>query len=486
MHLFDVGLCTAITILMIVEYLAARRVSPWLCVGVASLACVVDIVFPTTNTASGALRTGLLAMMILVADDEADEFAIGRAFVMAILAGACIALKGTMLAAVPAVMGGLFLFQVARNRGALVGLFARYAVAGGLALALNAPYMIAHYISSGTALYPVLGTGNHSAAFSTLGRSSVSDAARDVFLNLVKSRRVLSAAVLAGMLILTMRKVVAFRTREFAIGAIMMVILIPVSILLGYSLARMGFVVTRDMERYAAPLIGAGFLFSAMATISVDAQLRSRMSAVIATLTCILVLQATTRDTLNHARQMAINLAYLVSGDLKVADALQRRIGDVAGTIVGDDALREYLRKFQQHAKPGEGIMTLVPRAYLMDFKRNPLFLMECTGSVSPPPGLPLTEGTASLSSYWRKLGIRYVLFEHRLGKPYADEPATAEIKGDGIAAFLADFDDAVSRYDRVCYLNTRRLRRLFTELAANGGTVRDDGQNLLLDLGPP
>jgi len=481
MDLFDAGLCTVISGCMIAEYLAARRVSPWVCFAAASLVLTIDFIVPTTNTASGSLRTGLLALMLLVAEDDADTSPYGRAFVMAILAGACISLKGTMLVAVPALMGGLFLVEAAARPASWMGLAARYAVAGALAILLNVPYMLSLRESSGTFL-SLLGSGFSSEEFNALALVPAHTAAQDVVLNLLRSRRMISAVILliAMLVILRARP---FRSRQLLISAAALPLLMLASIAIGYSLARLGFLVTRDMERYAAPILGAGFLFSAAAVVCTDALVRSRMSAVIATLTLALAVQATSRDAFNHARQIAVNLVYLATGNVETAGILMRRIGgDIDDTIAGDEARKRRLHAVQQTALPGTTIMVMVGRPYLLDFARNRIFLNECIGAVSPPPGLPLTEGAGPVAEYLRNVGVRYIMFEYSGGERADENAAARRVGRQTPQQFLAQFPETTSRYDAVCDLKGTYLHSVLAEWARTNGKMFEGGL-LLIDL---
>lgn len=72
----------------------------------------------------------------------------------------------------------------------------------------------------------------------------------------------------------------------------------------------------------------------------------------------------------------------------------------------------QYL-KMQQSVPPGETILTRLEKPFLLDFSRNQIFIADAPGFASPPPGMPLFEGSEALSEYLTAQSIRYVAYAY-------------------------------------------------------------------------
>jgi hypothetical protein len=65
-----------------------------------------------------------------------------------------------------------------------------------------------------------------------------------------------------------------------------------------------------------------------------------------------------------------------------------------------------------QNAVPqGARIFSATSFPLLFDYARNPIFIADVPGAASPPPGMPLFQGSAAVADYLKKQGIHYVIF---------------------------------------------------------------------------
>lgn len=125
--------------------------------------------------------------------------------------------------------------------------------------------------------------------------------------------------------------------------------------------------------------------------------------------------------------------------------------------------------KLQQSVPRGETFLARLDKPFLLDFRRNTVFLMDQPGEASPPPGMPLFHGPEPLASYLTK-SIRYVAYS------YGDE-----------AGFTRYFSYRLSPYnnlwDRTHAQHTFDVQDNLAELGKTRRRIFDDGKNFVLDL---
>ena len=77
------------------------------------------------------------------------------------------------------------------------------------------------------------------------------------------------------------------------------------------------------------------------------------------------------------------------------------------------DAVRADYRSAQLSIPAGERILAVMDHAYLLDFKRNPIWIADLPGSAGLPPGMPTERGGMELAAYLRSKGVRYVMYSY-------------------------------------------------------------------------
>jgi hypothetical protein len=76
------------------------------------------------------------------------------------------------------------------------------------------------------------------------------------------------------------------------------------------------------------------------------------------------------------------------------------------GNAWNPDADRALYKELQASIPPGKRFFAFLPMAHLLDFKRNPVNVMDSNCAVSPPPGMPLRGAPEDVAAYFRSLGI--------------------------------------------------------------------------------
>ena len=127
-------------------------------------------------------------------------------------------------------------------------------------------------------------------------------------------------------------------------------------------------------------------------------------------------------------------------------------------------------RAMQGSIPEGEPVLTRLGRPFLLDFKRNPIYLADWPGGASPAPGLPSFQGPEPLARYLRNQGIRYVAYS------YVDQ---ANLPNRVIEPGLTTWDRTFTEHAFDFQTNLAKLmqthRRTF-----------DDGKLVVLDLAQP
>lgn len=73
--------------------------------------------------------------------------------------------------------------------------------------------------------------------------------------------------------------------------------------------------------------------------------------------------------------------------------------------------LKLYRERLQGAVPAGERLAVLVDEPYHLDFARNPIWNLDMPGYASLSPGMPSFKGSEALESYFRGLGLRWVMF---------------------------------------------------------------------------
>lgn len=133
----------------------------------------------------------------------------------------------------------------------------------------------------------------------------------------------------------------------------------------------------------------------------------------------------------------------------------------------------------QQHAaaqravKPGELILVRSSKPFLLNFSRNPLYVVDWPGGASPSPGLPFGSGVSGFRSYFIEHGIHYILYSYgdEAGHSRAKYGQRLHWKGGyldhvrGRAKYAFDFQDKLMEMRKAC------------------NSIYDDGAIFVLDL---
>lgn len=134
---------------------------------------------------------------------------------------------------------------------------------------------------------------------------------------------------------------------------------------------------------------------------------------------------------------------------------------------------REAYGGMQASVPAGEKILVRVEKPFLLDFRRNPVFIESNTWGTSPPPGLPRFQGPEAVAQYLRGQGIRYVAYS------YATECAHSLNDPEIRARLNLDTAPLIQVQTEITYDFQRNL----SGLGAKYKRIFDDGDKFMLDL---
>jgi hypothetical protein len=80
--------------------------------------------------------------------------------------------------------------------------------------------------------------------------------------------------------------------------------------------------------------------------------------------------------------------------------------------LISDKDVLRYAR-MQQSIPQGETVLTRLAYPFVLDFKRNRIFIADWPGGASPPPGMPSFKGDEALANYLISKSIRYVAYSY-------------------------------------------------------------------------
>ena len=305
----------------------------------------------------------------------------------ALLGGACV-LKTSFVVPAVTTAGTFFLVRLASGREPLTRLLATALVTAAVATALAAPWMLSMFRSCGTPLYPLLGKGYHGSVYGSFVTTYPSVFA----LQAVRSTAIaMSSALFVSFVSLS---ALALLQRPRSVATVAMIAGgIGGTLAIGIATAGYG------VERYMFP-----FLFPAVLSLVCRAPAPTKALGTV--------------GSVHLALAHLLVCVWLIGSQWEVSRQLFQRYGmnvrnALAGRVLSSKAEAQRVRDAQRSVPDGDVILERVTKPFLLDFARNPVFMVDYPGGASPPPGMPFRRGPEALSSYLLKKSIRYVIYSY-------------------------------------------------------------------------
>jgi hypothetical protein len=493
----DPGLSLLVLAALIFGQLRQHQTGPFETALVTSLPLLLLPVFPNVNISALASLMCMFFAMYRTLDWPGLEHSNipCRAFTIALVTAGLISLKATALpfaAITLAVSYLVLLIRAVANKDALL----ESLMAAALTALFLAPWMVMMHLSSGTFFYPVLGLGFSGEAYGTFPVNSNyfqwRHFADDPNLFLVIALFFLSAphlprayrapllSVVAGTVIATLmvhwaRAGHGRSTFPFTMTALLA--------LIGY----LAHAAPRRAQLGAIVVLCSSFAFWGQhipfqSDIYYDNE-RPDIGpidfafAVSASVVFVVILLP------NFFRSVGIrHVAWGICLSLAVVILiinLERR----SENPKDHSASISKVRVAQSSIPDGETFLAKIAEPFLLDFKRNRIFIVSWAHGSSLPPGMPFRKGSEAFAEYFLSKSVRYILYQPNYDYFPGDDPKCRTIEGAaevvkrtigneanqcGQELSMADFLGNLARL-----MKTRKL-------------LYDDGEMIVIDLKEP
>ncbi len=450
LHLIDLGVSFVVLLLLLAEVMVRRNASAFW-IGMVLLAAEL-VAAPAVNIT--ALYTAAVLIVVIfdmIADAREYRDRMARATVLAIVLAALVSLKTTFVPVAFLSWLGYALLTGARSEANRRTIWPQL-YCGLLALTLLIPWMADSYRTSGTLFYPFLGRGFHGSRYGIYLLPTAQLGLRNVLAFAHGTQDFLFALLALEVgLLLTVRRWQDFKWRSSV--AVASIVCISVALI---SLATGAY----QVSRYTFPVVFAGVLFllieqllPAHSAVATAAGAPASSPAISILLTGIFLGGALQGFTFVEDDRLA---------DLQFA---------LSGKQIDSPAEAAEYRAMQLAVPKGSTMLVFLDKHYLLDFRRNTIYINDTPGGASLPPGMPAFQGPDAVSNYLLSKGIRYLAYSYgsqanftraEFGKRLEPE-VNVNLRVGAKMAF--DFEDNLAQLGK-----TRK--RIF-----------DDGKNFVLDL---
>lgn len=388
LHLIDPGISYVISVGLLLGYFKDKKVRTEAAVFLVFI--FLCIYYPKLNTSSTLTGTAMFISLFRTLDWEEMKSRtwIPNACIVALVTAGVWSLKTSLIPACVILVIASYFFYILGAKGDRRTAVSECLLAGILTLLLLLPWMIAMYQSSGTLLYPLFGKGYHGSAYgSYLHKNFTLVQALKVSIGSVINVYGVSVGLL-GFAILRWRNwTISGREAplSFLISA---AIVMPI---IGLSTGG------TDSYRYGFPVISAAMIvLMAGAFAQTEVGEKSKFSKTNYVLIVMVVAGIMIGNNSNSLKDR-------YSG---FVDNIKAGINGVS--LISHQQIEQYI-KMQESIPEGETLLTRLQKPFLLNFKRNTIFIADWPGGASPPPGMPLFKGSEPLADYLTSQSIKYV-----------------------------------------------------------------------------
>jgi len=456
-RIVDPGISVLLSVGLLAGTARLARANRW----AAVLAIGLFLLIPPPAVNVTSLLTGMALFLTLFLTLYRNHFGIpNRARTLqstvpvALTVSALCSLKTPHLLAAVLLVTAAYSIQGCSRRN-WIGVGREAALVAGLTILFLAPWMVSLYRSNGTPLYPLLGRGFQGSAYGTYwspGLSLTLSSAIGLLPPTLFDPRTIPLLVL-GLGAWVRSELGTRRWFLLAWAAAAAIAMFPISFTLSGAV---------ETFRYSY-----AFLYAAVFTLllfafpasrgSIRPRVRWRPVRAVGVLAIVLLLLA-------HSQTMWTYCAGLWT-------AASQGVKDSQNPSFMLRYVRRYAR-LQEAVPEGATVLTRLQYPFLLDFKRNRIFIADYPGGSSPPPGMPLFQGSERLADYLCRRPIRFVAYSYRNEAGFYD------------GLFKERLTSSTEPWLRLQALHTQDFQRNLAELGRTRKSLFDDGDVFLLDLG--
>jgi hypothetical protein len=453
LRLLDEGVSFILLLVLLGEIMYRRRIpAHWILAVLLGAAITQGAVSNITCVYGGTL---LMILLFELLDTMGTEAGLNHALLLAIVFAGLMSLKTTFAPIAGIFFISFYWFQLVRlpDKGKAL----KSAVVCGLFIfVLLVPWMIDSHRSSGTFFYPLLGKGFHGSRYGTyllptahLGINNL----LGFFDGLVNPMGGI-LAMEACLILLAYRRKKSDRLVELIIVINLVIDVVFIGIGIGGV----------QTYRYTFALLFAVALFLLIKEMALSMQ------------------SSASSPSFNYSEYVApvLLLGVLIGGGFDQFMLFQKWYGFTQfrnafteRNIVSPAEEAAY-RNMQLAVPPGQKILVRLDKNFLLDFRRNIIYINDLPGGASLPPGIPIFKGPEALADYLLKHGIRYLAYS------YGDEAAFsrhdyADRLKPNVNIWLRRGAQIAYDFQDNCVLLGKSRKKLF-----------DDGHMFVLDLATP
>ena len=411
LHLLDPGLGLVMVAGLLAGYCRQRRSPPELALLIILFFFALPVIVVNITTVTLGQVLFLSLFRTLDWKTLSAYPLLSRAFLIALLAAAICALKSSFIPACAILFICSYAFYVvgspsAERRTAII----ECAASAGFVGLFLLPWMLSMLASSGTLLYPVFGRGYHGSVYGeylapyafvnegdSLGYRAGKALRWNFFLKLV---------ALLGVLNLMSRRW-KIDGREAVL-----------SLVLGVVLGVMGLALLAVAPfRQTFPFVSVALVVLISEALTGITPYNRRAEG-----------RAHVRAEPYNRRRLILRWAYGLAAvffigylfwglwrynERKYADAIRLMQSSVQTvSLISEQQLQQH-RNLQRAIPAGATLLARLEMPFLLDFRRNPIFIVDWPGGTSPPPGMPISSGSEELAAYLLSQSIRYVAYSY-------------------------------------------------------------------------
>jgi len=357
---------------------------------------------PKVNISALMIPLALFLSFFRTLDWEGLETSgfIVNAFIIALLAAAICSLKSDLIPACGILFILSYFFYIIKSKIKKRAVY-EFFIATILVGMFMLPWMISMYQSSGTLLYPLLGKGYHGSVYDG-GTFLVRWAGLTILGGIRISLYYLGEPYVVSLVLLSVVSLISRPAKFVRRGASLS---ISISAILGTLIMLISTRVPSP-RHYFAYLFSAIIILMMLALSNIKEKDNSKFKNYTTVFTAILVAGIIIGNNWSSLRW----LSYPRFQTWQCIRSI--KAGMKNAPLISDEVVFRHTR-MQQSIPQGETVLARLAYPFLLDFKRNRIFIANWPGGASLPPGMPSFKGAEALANYLISKSIRYVAYSY-------------------------------------------------------------------------
>lgn len=409
LHVIDPALGLGLILLLLEAAMRRHSVVPAWRLGVLLFVLLLTPVIVNLSAIVLPAALMLFAYLLLEAEVEPGPHGLGRIVALSLVAAALVAIKPAYLTWPGSFLALVYGRRIVRDRFRLQSWYEPAAVAA-LTVVLLLPWLLANLRDTGTAMYPVLGSGFYASRYGNFPPPwTLVTPAKQLGIVLTTDRIIGFRLLVSGLFFALALQVSARsggdRPAGHRLGAATPTLL--------FLLAGLVMVVTiavgtagQDLIRYGYPGVAA-MLVAALYCLAVAGPRLRRGEAVAMAVAYLAIVIGNAHGLAQYYGHAVTNLGMAALGP-------GFRPAMLANVVTRDGgAERQAVLRMQQAIPAGTPLLERLDYPFLLDFRRNDVLVADWPGATSLPPGMPMFQGPEPLAAYLLGVSIRYVAYAY-------------------------------------------------------------------------